>query len=317
MNTQNPEFLQIAQLSKEEAREMIEALRWPNGPVCPHCENTEAYKITPKKEGAKTRPGLYKCKSCRKQFTVTVGTIFEGSRISLNKWLIAIFLMCSSKKGMSAHQLHRQLGITYKSAWFMCHRIRYAMTQEPLSGLLSGTVEADETYIGGKEKNKHKNKRTKGSQGRSTKTKTPVAVLVERDGRVRAKKITDVGTKTLQENIKQNVDKSAHMMTDEWPSYKGLDNEFADHSVVEHRRGEYVNDNAYTNTAESWIALLKRGVVGTFHHVSEEHLDRYVDEFAFRWDNRSTADGERMIEAIKGIEGKRLYYRKPKNSKKH
>lgn len=137
MDTTSPDFLIIAQLSKEEARKLIEAIRWPNGPVCPHCKSEDAYKITPKKEGAKTRPGLYKCKSCRKQFTVTVGTIFECSRIPLNKWLIGIYLMCASKKGVSAHQLHRQLKITYKSAWFMCHRIRYAMTQEPLTGLLA------------------------------------------------------------------------------------------------------------------------------------------------------------------------------------
>ena len=162
-----------------------------------------------------------------------------------------------------------------------------------------------------KKKNKHKNKRTEGTQGRSTKTKTPVAVLVGRNGNVRAKKVADVSKKTLQTNIRENIDESAQIMTDEWTAYQGLDQSFSRHGVVDHRKGEYANGDIYTNTAESWISLHKRGIVGTFHHVSDKHLDRYVNEFGFRWDNRKIEDGVRAISAIKATEGKRLFYKEP------
>lgn len=294
----------------DKARELLERMRWPNGTVCPHCKVTGAYKIEAKEDSKKgARKGLWKCATCRKQFTVTVGTIFEDSRIPLNKWLLAIHLLCSSKKGMSAHQIHRMLGVTYKSAWFMMHRIRYAMQQEPLASKLSGIVEVDETYVGGKAKNMHKSEREKKVQGRGPVGKAPVVTLVECEGRVKSMYMQDVTGETLKEAMKDCIVPTAQIMTDESPSYGFAESEFASHVSVNHKAGEYVRGDAYTNTAESVHALLKRGIIGTYHHVSKLHLHRYLSEFDFRFNNRKVKDGERTLEAIKGFEGKRLMYR--------
>jgi transposase-like protein len=295
---------------EDAARELLEKMRWPNGPVCPRCKSTIAYRLTPRVESKRpVRKGVLKCKACRKQFTVTVGTIFEASHIPLSKWLLAIHLLCSSKKGMSAHQLHRMLGIKYQSAWFMAHRIRYAMAQEPLASKLSGIVEVDETYVGGKAKNMHASVRREKIKGRGTVGKAPVVTLVEREGRVKSIYMQDVTGDNLKEAMQDCIVPMAQIMTDESPSYSFAQDEFAGHESVNHKAGEYVRGDAHVNTSESVHALLKRGIIGTYHHVSKFHLHRYLSEFDFRFNNRRIRDGERTLEAVKGFEGKRLMYR--------
>lgn len=309
MTDQNLNLASLAKVfaDEDEARSFLEKRRWPNGPVCPRCGSTKAYALTAK-EGSKkpVRKGVYCCAGCRKQFTVRIGTIFEDSHLPLNKWLMAFHLMTSSKKGISSLQLSRELGITVKSAWFLTHRIREAMTESGPVGMLGGTVEVDETYVGGKEKG--------GKRGRGTK-KAPVMVLVERDGRARTRKLDRVTAKELKSAVRENVHPSAKIVTDEFPSYKGLDREFVSgHSVVNHSKEEYVNsEGEHSNTAESFFALLKRGHYGIFHNLSKQHLARYCEEFAFRWNYRKVSDGERMIAAIEGAEGKRLMYRQSMN----
>jgi len=239
---------------EDAARALLEKLRWSNGVACPHCGSLEAYRLQAK-ESSKTpvRKGVWKCKACRKQFTVTVGTIFEDSHIPIHKWLLAINLLCSSKKGMSAHQLHRMLKVSYKSAWFMAHRIRYAMSQSPLAEKLQGTIEADETYIGGK---------SHGKRGRGATNKTPVFALVQRGGKVRSFKTERVTGKNLKGMIRDHVNTDSTIMTDEFLAYKGLGKEFASHQTVNHGSGEYVNGNAHTNTVEGYFSILKRGLTG-------------------------------------------------------
>ena len=297
--------------NEDKAIEFVESLLWPEGPNCPHCGSVEKqYRIKANPE-RKVRAGLHKCgqKECRKQYTVKVGTIFEDSKIPLSKWLMAIALMCSSKKGVSANQLHRELEISYKSAWFLCHRVRYAMTQEPLVGKLGsggGIVEVDETYIGGK----ISNNRRRPYQGRGTVSKIPVMTLIERGGDVRTFKVPNVRRGTLQAIVLPNVDSTAHIMTDQHAGYKGLDKWFASHEAVDHSK-HYVRGIIHTNFAESYHSLLKRGILGTFHHVSEKHLPRYLREFEYRWNSRKATDGERTIDAIRGAKGKRLMYQRP------
>lgn len=294
--------------NEDRARAFLESKRWPNGPVCPHCKGTEVYTLTPKSVSRQpVRPGVYKCKACREQFTVRIGTIFEESKLPLSKWLMAIHLMTSSKKGVSSHQIARELGITQKSAWFLNHRIREAMKLEPMAGMLEGIVEVDETYVGGKPRFKGTSKRGRGTD------KAPVMVLVERDGNARAIPLPNVTGETLKNEIAVNVAKEAIIMTDELSSYQGIREDAVAHRTVKHSAGEYVRKDkdgvlAHTNTAESFFALLKRGHYGIFHQLSKKHLHRYCNEFGFRWNHRKVTDGERMAAAIGGIEGKRLMY---------
>lgn len=285
---------------QDKAREYLESVRWPTGPVCPHCGVVGAhYSIG----GKAARPGLYKCKDCREQFTVTVGTVFERSKIALHVWLQAVYLLCSSKKGMSSHQLHRTLGVTYKTAWFMTHRIREAMKTNPggLLGSGGGIVEADETFWGNKKEAKVR---------RGTGHKHAVFSLVERNGEVRSVHIPNVTGKTLKPILQAQVSKEAILMTDEATFYKKLGKHFAGHQSVNHSAGEYSRGIATTNTVEGYFSILKRGLIGTYHHVAEEHLQRYVSEFDFRYNNRKVSDQERALNALKGIGGKRLTYRR-------
>ncbi|HEX4302093.1 MAG TPA: IS1595 family transposase [Rhizomicrobium sp.] len=291
-----------------KARAWLEGLLWADGRVCGYCGVAD--ESTP----MKGREGYYQCNACRKQFTVQVGTLFERSHIPLNKWLMAAFLLCASKKGMSAHQMHRMLGITYKSAWFMCHRLREAMAPSGKLSPLGGEgkfVEADTTYIGGKEKNKHANKRDGKKIGGAG--KQIVHTLVERGGRARSHHIANVSGKTLRPILFKNVDRKSALMTDTAGGYMDAGKEFARHEMVDHGAGEYVRGDAYSNTVEGYFATLKRGIVGTYHHVSEAHLSRYLAEFDFRHSERSALgvnDAARATKALQGIVGKRLTYRR-------
>ncbi len=295
----------LPNFTEDEAREYFESRRWPNGPACVHCGSVNVYRVG----GKSHRPGLLECRDCRDQFTVTVGTVMEDTHLPLAKWAMAFALMTSSKKGISALQIQRNLGLgSYRTAWHLCHRIREAMRYEPLAGKLSGTVQVDETYVGGKPRpgdgKVHK-------KGRGT-SKAPVVALVETGGNVHSRPMQHVTTANLKAMMDEVIVPTATIVTDELPAYRKATGGFAGgHHKVNHGGGQYVYNGFHTNTAESFFAIMKRGVYGTFHHVSKKHLPRYCAEFDFRWNGRSLTDTERRDLAVVGAEGKRLPYRTP------
>ena len=293
----NPAFT-----DENKAREFLEASRWPDGPVCPFCGQLDT--VSPF-NGKSMGPGWYHCNECREKFTIRVGTLYARSHIPLHKWLFATHLIISSKKGMSALQLSRLLGLSYKSSWFMCHRIREGMTPKSVApiGGENKVVEADESFIGGKAKNR--------AYAKKEPTKHAVLTLVERDGKSRSFHIANVKAKTLREKIVTTVSRKSHLMTDELASYEKVGKEFANHGAVNHSANEFakLGGFAHTNTAECRFSLMKRAVFGTHHSISEAHLPRYLAEWDFKWNTRKMTDGERAAIALEGIEGKRLTYR--------
>ncbi len=285
---------------EEAAREHIEAIRWPHGPVCPHCNGDRVSVFGGKSMG----PGWYHCNDCRQKFTVRVGSIYERSKIPLHKWVLATHLMASSKKGISAHQLHRMLGITYKSAWFMAHRIRESMREfapDPVGGA-NKVVEVDETYVGGKAKNRAFKEPPK---------KEAVVALVERGGKVRSQHVPKVTARVVGKIVNQQIQQASYIMTDESPVYPKIAREFGGHGTVNHSIKEYVRGSFWhTNTVENYFSIFKRGINGVYQAVSEKHLKRYLGEFDFRYNTRDVSDFERAAMAMKGAAGKRLTYRR-------
>lgn len=295
------------------ARAHLESLLWPHGPACPRCGVMED-RIT-KLQGASTRPGVYKCKDCRKPFSVTVGTVMERSHVPLSKWVLAAHFLSSSKKGMSALQLQRLLGTNYETAWFLFHRLREASRPAGPLGPMGGEgkyVEVDETVIGGREKNKHVGKRNAKNIGGVG--KQVVFTLVQRGGEARSFHVANVTGKTLHPIILKHIDRKSALMTDDAGQYRNVGPAFARHETVNHGKDEYVRGDAYSNTVEGYFSILKRGVYGTFHSISEAHLHRYLAEFDFRYTTRGISDVDRAELLLKGGKGKRLVYRQPDNA---
>ena len=304
---QNPIFNDL-----DKAREALEKTRWPNGPYCPHCGNSDKSLIA-KVEGKKQshRAGLHYCNECKGQFTVTVGTVFERSKVPLTKWWLATHLMSASKKGISAHQMHRMLGVTYKTAWFMAHRIREAMKDmnPPAMGGEGSIIEADETYFKDKDIVTKRTKKGKSGHG----SKRTIVALVERGGPVRSFHVERATTESVREILLANASRESKLFTDESRLYTSTGTQFADHDTVTHSKYEYVRGEVHTNTIEGVFSIFKRGMLGIYQHCGEAHLHRYLAEFDFRYNNRTAlkvSDRERTENAMKGISGKRLTYRR-------
>jgi transposase-like protein len=311
MNLSDPRFQ-----DPNKAREYLEAQRWPNGPICTHCGADDVTALN----GKAHRPGVYQCNACREQFTVTTGSVMERSKIPLNKWLLAMHLMASSKKGYSAHQLHRTLGVTYQTAWFLAHRIREAMRDDnpsPLGG--SGMiVEADETYQGKTETQPQTTTSGRpfikpGKRGGPA-GKRPIVALVERGGRVRTFHVASATRASVREILVRNISRESILHTDESRLYTETGKEFADHQTVRHSAGEYVRGDVHSNSAENYFSVFKRGMRGIYQHCSEKHLHRYLSEYDFRFNHRTALgveDTERAAQIVKQAGGKRLMYRIP------
>lgn len=283
---------------EKSCREKLEYARWGGKIVCQKCgSDKKIYKIN---DGA-----LYKCSVCRKQFTVRVGTIFEDSPLPLQKWFMALYLMTAHKKGISSLQLGRDIEVTQDTAWFMLHRIRFAVKTKSFNKPLRGIIEVDETYFGGAEKNKHKSKRVVHSQGRSTSSKTPIFGMLQREGELRVMPVEDVTGKTLKGIIKSSVEKSSIVISDEWKSYNNLKQYL--HLRVSHGKNQYVQGIAHVNTLEGFWSLLKRGINGIYHSVSSAHLKRYCDEYSYRYNTRKITDMERFNYTLSKVEGRLTY----------
>jgi transposase-like protein len=302
--------------TEAEAYAYLESIRWPDKPVCPHCGVIgDHYFLTPEnKVSRKTRTGaasqrrVWKCRDCRRQFSVITGTVMHGTRASIRDWLFVIFEMAANKNGIAAYEIHRKYGIANRTAWFMCHRVREAMIKTDPSKML-GVVQADETWIGGEPKNRHANKRIGSKQGKTD--KTPVVSLIDAStGEVRSQVVADVTGKTLRRVIRENVELAQSTLhTDSAQVYKGIGAEMAGHESVDHNIGEYVRAGVSTNKAENYFSQLKRSIDGTHHNVSREHLHRYLAEFDFRYSTRKDTDTGRMHRLVGQMAGHRLVYK--------
>lgn len=298
-------LLELIEYFKDEQTcvDYFQIKRWNGNPVCPHCNNKVVYKFSDNKR--------FKCAACRKQFTVKVGTIFEDSKIPLRKWFVAVYLITSHKKGISSHQLAKDLKVTQKTAWFMLHRIRFALAQGSFEAPLGNEqgesiIEVDETFVGGKNKNRHANKKVENSQGRSVKDKTPVLGMIERGGILKAMQVPDTKSETIQPIIDQEVITGNIVVTDEWWGYKQI-NAAYEHFCINHANGEYANGLAHTNNIEGFWSLFKRSIIGIYHFVSTKHIQKYVDEAVFRYNTRHINEGVRVRSMLTKTQGRLKY----------